>query len=184
MIFRRLGLPFEVSPSTVDEPAHPEQVPSVRARQLARLKAEDVATRHPHDTVIGCDSVVETADGHLLEKPIDAADAERMIRLLSGRQAHCHSGICVIRNGQAAVGLCTTAVTFAPLSDEMVAWWIAHGGWEGCAGAFQIEGRCQLLIRKIEGDFTSVVGLPVYVLGSLLQEVGYPLWDQVTWSRT
>lgn len=183
MIFRRLGLPFEVVPSTVDELAIPESVPSRRAQLLARLKAEDVAARHPDDTVIGCDSVVETATGELLEKPADAADAARMIRQLSGRTAHCHSGMCVIRGGKSAVGLCTTAVTFAELSDDMVAWWVAQGGWEGCAGAFQIEGRCQLLISKIEGDFTSVVGLPVFVLGTLLREVGYPLWEDATWPK-
>lgn len=183
MVFRRLGLPFEVVPSTVDEPAIPEPVPSRRAQLLARLKAEEVAASRPGHIVIGCDSVVETASEVLLEKPTDAADARRMLELLSGKTAHCHSGVCVIGNGQTAAGLCTTLVTFAELSPEMIDWWVAQGGWEGCAGAFQIEGRCQLLISKIEGDFTSVVGLPVYVLGTLLKEVGYPLWEKASWPQ-
>lgn len=181
MILRRLGLPFEVVPSTVDESACDEGVPSRRAQLLAKLKALDVAARHPEATVIGCDSVVETAGGELLEKPTDGEDAKRMLRLLSGHQAHCHSGICVVRGDKAVLGLCTTAVTFAPLNEQMINWWIAQGGWAGCAGAFQIEGRCQLLISKIEGDFTSVVGLPVYVLGTLLKEVDYTLWDSASW---
>lgn len=183
MIFRRLGLPFEVVPSTVDEPAIPEPVPSRRAQLLARLKAEDVASSRQDRIVIGCDSVVETASEILLEKPTDADDARRMLQLLSGKTAYCHSGVCVVGNGKSAVGLCTTRVTFAELSPEMIEWWIAQGGWEGCAGAFQIEGRCQLLINKIEGDFTSVVGLPVYVLGKLLRDVDYPLWENTNWPK-
>jgi septum formation protein len=184
MIFRRLGLPFEAVPSTVDEPAVPEPVPSRRAQLLARLKAEDVAKGRPDRIVIGCDSVVETASEMLLEKPVDAADARRMLQLLSGKAADCHSGMCVVGNGKMAMGLCTTRVTFAELSPEMIDWWIGQGGWEGCAGAFQIEGRCQLLISQIEGDFTSVVGLPVFLLGKLLREVGYPLWDAVAWPKS
>jgi septum formation protein len=120
--------------------------------------------------------------GELLEKPVDAADAARMLRVLSDSTALCHSGICVVHNERIARGLCTTAVTFTDLSDEMIDWWVRHGGWQGCAGAFQIEGMAQLLIRKIEGDFTSVVGLPVFELGRLLRELQYPLWDAESWA--
>ncbi len=181
MIFKRLGLQFQVDPSRIDEESVVEPVPSRRAELLAKLKAEDVAARHPDAVVIGCDSVVETASGVLLEKPVDAADAKRMLELLSGKSALCHSGMCVVGMGKTAVGLCTTEVTFCPLTPQMIDWWIAQGGWQGCAGAFQIEGRCQLIISRIKGDFTSVVGLPVYVLGQLLREVGYPLWETAAW---
>jgi septum formation protein len=101
--------------------------------------------------------------------------AKRAMRSLSLSlsKSEVHSGLCVIdAAGQAYEGLSSSSVHFAPLSDEDIDWWIDTKEWEGRSGAFQIDGRGQLMIERIEGDWTSVVGLPVFLLGRLLGKAG------------
>ncbi len=171
-LLQGLGLSFEVMPSSVDESACAEKDPAVRASVLARLKAEDVHALHPDACVIGCDTLVVSADGTLLEKPVDAADAERMLRLQSGNISTVHSALCVIGSDGIQDGISSSHVRFKKLSEEDVVWWISTGQWKDRSGAFQIDGRGQLMIEKIEGDWTGVVGLPVYLLGELMKKAG------------
>ena len=173
-LLRGLGFPFDIEPSRVDEAAFPEQDPVQRARDLSTCKARDVASRHPGRIVIGCDTLVVAADGTLLEKPSDARDAERMIRLQSGRTSWVHSGLTVVdAAGAVSTAVSSSSVTFAPLDDASIAWWIDSTLWRDRSGAFQIDGPGQLLIAHIDGDWTSIVGLPVYELGVLLRRIGY-----------
>ena len=85
-----LSLKFEVIPSDIDEDAHPERDPLKRSKILARLKAEDIARKHSEAVVIGCDTLVVASSGTLLEKPLDADDARRMLLLQSGRTSEVH----------------------------------------------------------------------------------------------
>jgi septum formation protein len=173
LLLQGLGMEFIVDPSNVDEDACTERDAAKRAAHLARLKAQDVMGRHPGACIIGCDTLVQAPSGEILEKPMDAADARRMLRLQSGGISLVHSGLCVIdAAGQAYEGLSSSSVHFAPLSDEDIDWWIDTKEWEGRSGAFQIDGRGQLMIERIEGDWTSVVGLPVFLLGRLLGKAG------------
>jgi septum formation protein len=173
-----LGLPFEVIPSTVDEEAHPEKDPEARALQLARFKAHDVATRFPGRYVIGCDTLVVDAYGHLLEKPAGETEARGMLKLQGGGTSVVHSGICVIDpSGAERAELSSSFVWFRSFTDRDIDWWIGTGLWQGRSGAFQIDGPGQLMIEHVEGDWTGIVGLPVYQLGVLLTEAGYPLYS-------
>lgn len=175
-LLQGLDVPFTVVPSSFNESSCEERDPAKRAVLLAGLKAQDVAVAHPKSIVIGCDTLVVAPDGTLLEKPEDAAGAERMLRLQSGGASFVHSGLCVIAPGkEPASELSTSRVTFARLSDDQVRWWIGTGLWEGRSGAFQIDGPGQLMIERIEGDWTSIVGLPVFLLGQMLREAGHPM---------
>lgn len=169
MLLGGLGIDFTVVPSAVQEDAYAETDPSRRAQALARLKAQDVAARAPDSIVIGCDTLVVAPDGTLLEKPTDAHDAERMLRLQSGGTSIVHSALCVVdEHGGLHEALSSSSVTFAALTNAQIRWWIGTGLWQGRSGAFQIDGRGQLLIARIEGDWTSIVGLPVFELGRIL----------------
>lgn len=170
-----LGVHFTVVPSTVDETACEESDPGKRALVLAARKAKEAAKRFPKSIVIGCDTLVVSAELELLEKPTDAADARRMMRLQSGTLSIVHSGVMVISDGKEFSGLSTSSVKFKKLSPEEEEWWIRTKLWEGRSGAFQIDGPGQLMIEHIEGDWTGIVGLPIFLLGQLLMDAGVPL---------
>jgi septum formation protein len=171
-LLKGLGLSFKVMPSSIEESAYVEKDPALRAAALAHLKAQDVHALHPDACVIGCDTLVVSADGTLLEKPVDAADAERMLRLQSDNISTVHSAVCVIGPEITQEGISSSCVHFKKLSEEDIAWWISTNQWTDRSGAFQIDGRGQLMIEKVEGDWTGVVGLPVYLLGELMKKAG------------
>lgn len=172
-LLQGLGLTFDVLPSGMREDDHPESDPKIRAADLARLKSEYIASKHPGAVVIGCDTLVVSSKGELLEKPKDAADALRMIRLHSGAVSTVHSAVCVIGvDGNLHEGVSTSSVRFKTLSDAETEWWIRIGLWKDRSGGFQIDGLGQLLISHLEGDWTGVVGLPVFLVGRLLEEAG------------
>lgn len=171
-----LGLTFDVIASRVDESACGEADPARRAELLSALKARDVASRHPGRVIIGCDTLVVSHNRQLLEKPRDDEDALKMLRLQSGTTSLVHSGVTVIsERGEECSGLSTSSVTFKKLSPDEEKWWIDTKLWEDRSGAFQIDGPGQLMIEKIEGDWSGIVGLPVFLLGELLQKTGAPL---------
>ena len=171
-----LGLSFVVEVSRIDETRHPETDPLHRAEQLARAKAEDVAKRFPDAFVIGCDTLVVAEDGSLLEKAKDATEARMMIGKLSGFTSVVHSALCVIApGGKRFEGVSTSRVRFKKLSDAEMDWWIGTNLWCDRSGSFQIDGPGQLMIDHLEGDWTGVVGLPVHLLGMLLEKAGFEL---------
>ena len=168
-----LGIPFDVVPSEVEEALCTERDPAVRAGVLARMKAEDVYKKRPKDWVLGCDTLVVSKEGSLLEKPVDEEHAREMLERLSGGESFVHSGLCLIASGvKAHEGVSTSRVTFKPLSKQDLNWWISTGLWKDRSGAFQIEGPGQFLIEHLEGDWTGVVGLPVSLFGRLMREAG------------
>lgn len=170
-----LGLSFAVVPSGIDEQSCSEREPRKRARVLAELKARDIAAKNPGAWIIGCDTLVVTADGELLEKPVDEADARRMIGLQSGRTSVVHSGLALIApDGQEWSDVSTSFVGFRAMTSADIDWWIGTGMWKDRSGSFQIDGLGQLMIAKMEGDFTGVVGLPVFLLGELCREAKAP----------
>ncbi|MEK7563204.1 MAG: Maf family protein [Patescibacteria group bacterium] len=171
-LMKGLGMKFDVIPSDFDESACTEKDPPKRALVLARLKAEDVHRVHPDCWILGCDTLVVASDGTLLEKPGDAGEAEKMLRLQSGKVSVVHSTLCLIGPSSKTEGISSSRVHFKKLSEEEIAWWIGTGQWKDRSGAFQIDGRGQWMIENLEGDWTSVVGLPVFLLGELMKKAG------------
>lgn len=174
-LLESLGVPFVVVPSQVNEEACTERDPAKRAVLLAREKAQEVAERHRGRWVIGCDTLVVAPDGTLLEKPADVRDAERMLRLQSGGASVVHSGLALISPaGLAESDISSSEVRFKVLTDAEVAWWMGTRLWENRSGSFQIDGPGQLMIAEIRGDWTGIVGLPVFLLGELLRRMESP----------
>lgn len=170
-----LGVEFVVIPSKVDEEACEIRNHVERALTLSRLKAEEVAERHRGRWVIGCDTLVEGHEGSVLEKSANEEEAAEMLRLQSGSTSIVHSGLTVLTpTGEMHQGVSSSAVTFRPLSEADIAWWVAAGLWSDRSGSFQIDGPGQLMIERIDGDWSSVVGLPVFLLGQLMREAGSP----------
>lgn len=172
-----LGVRFDVVPPvSVDEEAHPELDPGKRAVMLACEKAQDIAAHRPDSWIIGCDTLVVAADGTRLEKPVDADDARRMLQLQSGRTSVVHSGLALVSpDGSVIDGLSSSYVTFRPLHDDDIEWWIRTKLWENRSGSFQIDGPGQLMIQEIKGDWSGIVGLPVYLLGEITRKAGLKL---------
>ncbi|MDD5055867.1 MAG: Maf family protein [Candidatus Peribacteraceae bacterium] len=172
-LLRGLDIQFDVIPSSIEEDDHPEADPAKRAADLARLKAQDIAANHSGSIVIGCDTLVVAPDGTLLEKPRSIDEVRSMLTLQSGGTSLVHSALCVIdAKGKLHEGLSSSSVRFKKLTSRDIDWWIGTKLWQGRSGGFQIDGLGQLMIERIEGDWTGVVGLPVFLLGQLLKEAG------------
>jgi septum formation protein len=168
-ILEQLGVPFEVVPPRYDE--QPMQgvdaVDLVRthAREKARSVADDAGDR----PVLGVDTDV-VLDGRIYGKPQNVTDAEVMLEELSGATHLVVSGLALITPGWEVIEHESTRVTFRDLTPRDLAAYIATGEWEGRAGAYAIQGRGAALVRRIEGDYLNVVGLPAALLVRLLAE--------------
>lgn len=178
-----LGLPFEVVASGYDEAAlAPDGLtPDEYVTRLAFGKASEVAARTEGEAlVIGADTTV-ILDGATLNKPADAEDARRMLRLLSGRSHQVYTGLCLIAvqggiAGEVQADHAVTEVTFDTLAEETIAAYVATGEPMDKAGAYGIQGKALSLIPGIRGDYFNVVGLPLFLLGKMLAQFGIPLW--------
>ena len=179
MLLQGLGVDCIVCASEKAESVCMEADPAERAKILARLKADDVSTQYPDAWVLGGDTLVVSSRGELLEKPLNADDARRMLRLHSGSVSAVHSTLCLRSPaGKFFEGLSTSNVYFRELSDADIEWWIATGLWRDRSGAFQIDGQGQLLISRLEGDWSGVVGLPVFLFGELCRQAGLDLFPK------
>lgn len=151
--------------------------------RAAESKAEEVAKRRV-GMVLGVDTDVVAPDGTILGKPKDAEDAKRLLRTLSGQTHHVHTGIALLESdtdGQITrrlVRSVDTAVTFAPLEESAIATYVATGDPMDKAGAYGFQGGALAFIARIEGDPSSVIGLPLWPLTQMLQEFGVPLWGR------
>ena len=139
-LLRNAGISFTVDPANVPEKRYLGESALSYAPRQARIKARAVLARHPEDTVLGADTVV-VVDKHLLEKPTDAEDAARMLRLLSGRTHLVITGIHLANpRFRFHSDLVATQVTFAPLSEEEIAFYVGTGEPMDKAGAYAIQG--------------------------------------------
>lgn len=154
---------FEIHVSDVDE-SLPKGISFSKAvESLALRKAKAVQESEPGALVIGADTIVALAqDGLLLGKPKDEADAARMLRLLSGRAHDVYTGVALCQGERQEVFSCRTRVSFAPLSDEEIDWYISTGEPMDKAGSYGIQGYGARFISGIEGDYFNVMGLPVH----------------------
>jgi len=176
-LLRNAGIICTVQPSNVPEVLRDGEKPLDYTRRLARDKAQAVwehARHESHDPrrlVLGADTIV-AIDEHILEKPADAADAARMLRLLSGRTHQVYTGVCLIGENFEDVRTERTDVTFATLTDEEIAMYAANGEPMGKAGAYAIQGISSRWICRLEGCYFNVVGLPVPLVYRMLIESG------------
>ncbi|OUQ39473.1 septum formation inhibitor Maf [Faecalibacterium sp. An122] len=161
---------FEVCASDFDERAIQAESPAALAEALARGKCLAVSGQNPGCLVVGSDTVVEL-DGEVFGKPKDADDARRMLRALSGRTHQVHTGVCVSDGTTAESFVDTCKVTFFPISEEEMERCIASGEPFDKAGAYAIQGQAALWLDRLEGDYYTIMGLPVSRTARLLERV-------------
>jgi septum formation protein len=166
-----IGIAHTVRPADVDETPLPGEVPVACVERLARAKARRIATSEPDAIVVAADTIV-VVDDHILNKPVDADDARRMLRALQGRRHDVYTAVCVSRDGREAAGVEDTGVWFRPLGDEEIDRYIETGEPMDKAGAYGIQGYGATIVERVDGDFFTVVGLPLVRLTRLLAEVG------------
>jgi septum formation protein len=158
------GIEFEVIVADVDERVRPGESPDAYVARLAVDKARAVAAKAEGRPVLAADTSV-VVDGDILGKPLDAMDATRMLRRLSGREHQVLTGVCLTGATRMAaldqVCVETTMVAFAPLTDDEIAWYVASGEPMDKAGAYAIQGLASRFITRIDGSYANVVGLPI-----------------------
>jgi septum formation protein len=177
------GLAFEIEPSGVDEDevtrsllgerASPQEI----ATTLAEMKAVRVSSRHAGAMVIGADSTL-ACNGRLFDKPATLADARRQLLALAGQTHELWSSVVVAKGGArlwqaSGRGL----LTMRPISESFVDAYLARAGQAVCAsvGAYQLEGLGAHLFSRIEGDYFTILGLPLLPLLAFLDEHGFGL---------
>ena len=168
-LLRNAGIRFTIDPAHVPEQPTIGERPIDYAQRLARDKALAVFARHPDDAILGADTVV-VMDEHLLEKPADADDAVRMLRLLSGRTHEVITGVCLVMTGFERTEAEITRVTFSEISDQEIAAYVRSGEPMDKAGAYGIQGTASRWAMSIEGCYFNVVGLPVSRVYRLLRQ--------------
>jgi len=195
-LLHNAGIAFIAEPADVDETPRAGEPASVCAERLAREKALKLSRKHPQALVLGADTVV-VVDEEILNKPVDADDALRMLSLLSGRVHQVITGVCLVKpvageqfasvsrpspaggrsfayevliseQRELRIASETTLVTMEKISEQEIREYIATGEPMDKAGAYAIQGRASRWIPRIEGDYSNVVGLPVALVYRML----------------
>ncbi|HET9064620.1 MAG TPA: Maf family protein [Gemmatimonadales bacterium] len=167
-LLEMLGIPIVVMPANVQEIPLPRETPMAYSRRLARDKARAI----PGEYVLGADTIV-LLDDAILEKPADDEAAFEMLTRLQGRSHQVLTSVCLVHNGVEHHDHDYTTVTFAPADAATLRAYVATGEPHDKAGSYGIQGYGAALIEKIDGDFFSVMGLPVRKVIGLLDGAGW-----------
>ena len=173
-LLARLGLDFGVLDVEVLEQRAPGESPDAYVARVAREKAGAGLLRVvavPGAVVLGSDTEVVLGD-EVFGKPADAADAEAMLRRLSGRSHRVLTAVSLVSAGREASVLVESEVSFAGLSDADIAEYVASGEPMGRAGAYAIQGGAERFIRRLAGSYSGVMGLPLHETAGLLRGFG------------
>jgi septum formation protein len=174
-ILRQAGIPFEALATNSDESRRKNESPVELVLRLAKAKASAAASRIPGPAIVlGADTEV-VVDGQVLGKPVTAEDARAMLRRLSGREHEVVTGLVAVRLPEKTLRVEheTTRVTFAAMSEEEIAAYIATGEPFDKAGAYAIQGIGGRYVSRIEGCYFNVMGLPLARLYRMLREMGW-----------
>jgi len=193
-ILTSVGWEFTKDSADIDETELPGETPEDYVRRLAREKAETVARKHPDALVLGADTTV-VIDHQIIGKPLDLADAKRMLKMLSGNWHEVLTGVALVShdlgfgtadfglnseetsnpqsqipNPKSLVGMQRTRVKFAEMSEAEIDFLAEKGEPLDKAGAYAVQAQAALFIEGIEGDYWNVVGLPVSLVYRLVQD--------------
>jgi septum formation protein len=166
-----VGIAHEVRPANIDETLRPRETPHRHAERLAREKASVVATRDPNLVTIGADTIV-VVNRKILGKPASVAQAATMLRQLSGREHKVVTAIAVSRGKKLRSAVEEVRVRFRTLRTDEIKAYIATGEPMDKAGAYGIQGYGATIVECVNGDYFSVMGLPLARLVGLLRDVG------------
>ena len=166
-IMESVGWEFTKDIPNIDETELPGELPELYVQRLALTKAETIAARHPDEIVLGADTTV-VIDGQIIGKPVDVADAKRMLTMLSGHWHEVLTGVAIVQSGNCRVGLQRTRVKFAEMSEAEIDFLAERGDPLDKAGAYAVQAQAALFIEGIEGDYWNVVGLPISLVYRLI----------------
>ena len=171
-----IGVPHVVTPADLDETPQAGERADRYVMRLAREKADAVWKLQRDLPVLGADTTV-VIDEHILGKPESEADALDMLGKLSGRTHMVHTGIALrAPDGREFMGISSTSVQFAHLSEAQIRAYWAAGEPQGKAGAYAIQGLGAVFVSGISGSYTGVMGLPLYETAEMLRAAGVSVW--------
>jgi septum formation protein len=167
------GYACDVHPMDVDERQRPGEAPAAYVERIATLKGEAAAAQFPGRVVVAADTVV-VVDDEVFGKPADQADAERMLRRLSGRSHDVLTGLAVVGHRR-LTSVERTRVWFTALTEADIRWYVSSGEPADKAGAYAIQGLAARFVPRIDGSYSNVVGLPIAALARALEQAGHSL---------
>ena len=167
-LISQLGVIAEVVPADIDETPLLGEEPVEYVKRLASSKARAVQERLSTDVfVLGADTTVDL-DGVILGQPVDETEARRMLKALSARTHRVHTGVAVIGPERFESIVVTSMVTFEPVTDAILDWYIGTGEWQGKAGSYAIQGLGGTLVASTRGSMSNIIGLPLQETARLL----------------
>ena len=169
-LLEKAGFEFTVEPAKISEAVLRGTPPMQIVEQLSSRKASAVAKLHPTDTILAADTIV-VLQGRILGKPKDEEAAAAMLKLLSGNVHQVYTGYTIISGEKLLCGHEVTSVEFYPLSQQEIARYVASGEPLDKAGAYGIQGRGALFVKRVNGDFYNIVGLPIAKISRLLRRL-------------
>ncbi|MEH7399726.1 Maf family protein [Gottfriedia acidiceleris] len=167
-----LNIPFIIETSDVEEVMEQNLQSSEIVMKLAEEKAIDVSNKFPNAVVIGADTIV-TYNDKKLGKPTSKEDAFAMLKMLSGKTHEVFTGVSIINEGKSSSFYQCTKITFSELSDQEIMDYINTNEPMDKAGSYGIQGFGGTFVEKIDGDYYSVVGLPINKVKKKLRELNF-----------
>ena len=173
-LLAQIGLaPYKVLPADVCEDPLVNEIPRQLASRLADAKATHIAKVFDNEFVLAADTVV-ACGRRSLAKAASIEEAQKFLQMLSGRSHRVYTGICLIAPGGKKVSrMVMTTVYFKKLTKTEIINYIETNEWRGKAGAYAIQGLASVFVRRINGSYSNVVGLPLYETASLLTGLGF-----------
>ncbi len=169
-LLEQMGVRPVVAPADIDESVLAGEEAVAYVRRLSVAKAMAIAA-DPADLVIAADTTVDL-DGRILGKPADAAEARAMLRSLSARTHRVHSGVTLRLGERTATDVTTTLVTFAPITDHALEWYLGTGEPFDKAGGYAVQGQAAVFVAAVKGSVSNVVGLPLTTVVALARSLG------------
>ena len=176
-LLEQIGIPFEVVVRSIDEtPCDDEQATTYVAR-MAKEKALAVAKEYPQRSILASDTCISFNDT-ILTKPVDAADAKTMLAMLSGQKHQVLTSVAIVCAQKLQVKTVATDVWFKHLTDKQIANYVATQEPLDKAGSYAIQGFGAILVERISGSYSNVVGLPLTETAEMLEQFNVPIWQK------
>lgn len=172
----QLGLAHTAIAADIDETPRANESAEALAERLARGKAGALAADWPQAVVLGSDTVV-ALDGELFGKPSDNDEAAAMLAALAGRTHRVVSGVAIARDGKVESRIAISEVTMRSIAEHERAAYVASGEPHGKAGGYAIQGRGAMFVSRLDGSYSSVMGLPLFETAALLGAAGFDPLD-------
>lgn len=179
-ILKSLKIPFRVLLPNIDETissaVKAEEVPELFAREKVTTVLKSIPNEQMVPWILGADTII-TLGNEVLGKPENLEQAHEYLNKIQGKSHYVITAIALYngKKRKTTSRVCKTKVTFAPMTEDEINWYLDTGEWHGVAGGYRIQGAASTFITKIEGSYSGVIGLPIYELFDILKEQGYSI---------